>query len=451
MINLKTFYRATSPKKTLNIQVPEQAQMYVDFTAVRGGETISTIRKEVNFSGDDWKSILFSGHIGCGKTTELLKLKDQLEQDDWLVIYLQSDSYLEINDVDIVDVLMAIATGIIEGLEKANLQLQPQGMKKLLQDVWKIFNAEVEVTGGKLNMETPLGKLGVEGEGDTFSISLAFAEITAKAKEDSRLRDQLNRYLAPKKTELIKGINQELLQPAIAALQQQGKEGLVVIVDNLDRIANTRKSWGTSQQEYIFADQGQFLTKLDCHVVYTMPLSLMYASAYNLVTQRFGQEVKILPMVQVFERDGSLCPAGIAKMQEMVLKRACPGCSEAEQKGLIPDIFTSEAVLADLCRLSGGHVLDLLRILNAWIMEEGQFPLSQVTLNKVVLGMGNSMAKGISQQEAERLNQVTQSQKVSDDEGYQILIRSRYVFEYIDDQGSWYRVNPILDGFLPAG
>ena len=79
MVNLKHFFRATSPNKSLNIQVPADAQMYVDFTAVRGGETIRKIRNEVNFSEDDWKSILFSGHIGCGKTTELLKLKDQLE------------------------------------------------------------------------------------------------------------------------------------------------------------------------------------------------------------------------------------------------------------------------------------------------------------------------------------------------------------------------------------
>jgi hypothetical protein len=177
MINFKKFFRATSPNKSINVKVPEQRQMYVDFTSVRGGETIRKIRNEVNLSEDDWKSILFTGHIGCGKTTELLRLKEQLEEDDWYVIYLESDEYLEVADVDIVDVLLVIASCIINNLEAAEIQFQPKGMQKLLQDVWGIFNAEI--TGGNLNMETPLGKLGVKNEGDKFSISLAFAEITA--------------------------------------------------------------------------------------------------------------------------------------------------------------------------------------------------------------------------------------------------------------------------------
>jgi hypothetical protein len=447
MINFKKFFRATSPNKSINVKVPEQRQMYVDFTSVRGGETIRKIRNEVNLSEDDWKSILFTGHIGCGKTTELLRLKEQLEQDDWYVIYLESDEYLEVADVDIVDVLLVIASCIINNLEAAGIQFQPQGMQKLLQDVWGIFNAEI--TGGSLNMETPLGKLGVKSEGDKFSISLAFAEITAKAKVDSRLREQMNRYLAPKKTELIAGINDELLKPAIAALQKNGKEGLVVIVDNLDRIDNTMKPWGKSQQEYLFADQGQFLTQLHCHLVYTMPLSLMYSVAYNLAIQRFGTEAKVLPMVQVQERDGNICERGIAKMKEMVFKRACPDCREEDYASLIPEIFESEGVLTEVCRYSGGHVRDLLRLLNAWIMEEGQLPLSQGTLQKVVVTMRNNMGRGISQHEAEILKQVQQgSAKVSDDEGYQVLIRSRYVFEYIDEKGSWYVINPILEEIL---
>jgi len=326
-------------------------------------------------------------------------------------------------------------------------------MQKLLQDVWQVFNAEV--TGVNLDLDKtplgkvmPLGKLGMKKDGDNFSLSLAFAEITAKAKQDSRLREQLNRYLAPKKTELIQGINEELLKPASAALQKQGKEGLVTIIDNLDRIANPPKSWGISQQEYLFADQGQFLTQLDCHVVYTMPLSLMYSPAYNLVTQRFGQDVKVLPMVQILERDGALHRPGLAKLQEMALKRACPSCSPKESESLIGEIFGSADLLREMCRLSGGHVRDLLRLLNAWIIEEGQLPLSQAALQKVVVGMRDSMARAISAKELEALREVAVTQRVSDDEGYQMLIRGRYVCEFMDESGSWCCVNPILESLL---
>lgn len=43
--------------------------------------------------------------------------------------------------------------------------------------------------------------------------------------------------------------------------------GLVVIVDNLDRIDAQKKNWGHPQQEYIFIDQAEYLQKFNCHLV----------------------------------------------------------------------------------------------------------------------------------------------------------------------------------------
>jgi hypothetical protein len=56
------------------------------------------------------------------------------------------------------------------------------------------------------------------------------------------------------------------------------------------------------------------------------------------------------------------------------------------------------------------------------------------------------MVMTISKEEWELLRQVRQSQKVGRDPAYQSLIRRRLVFEYRDDEGSWFDVNPILIG-----
>ena len=42
------------------------------------------------------------------------------------------------------------------------------------------------------------------------------------------------------------------------------------------------------------------------------------------------------------------------------------------------------------------------------------------------------------------LRQVAQQQKVSRDDGYETFIRSLFVYEYRDAQGSWFVVNPLL-------
>ena len=288
------------------------------------------------------------------------------------------------------------------------------------------------------------GVLGVSAEKEKFSLSFGIAEITTKIKSDPTLREKVNQFLAPQKTQLLSAINHELLEPAIAKLKQQGKTGLVVIVDNLDRIDNRTKPWGRPQQEYLFVDQGEFLTKLNCHVLYTMPLSLKFSNDYGMLTQRFPEDPKVLPMVPVQWPDGSVHEQGMALMQQMILARAFPNLSPEERQGKIPEIFDHVSSLERLCKLSGGHVRDILRLLNSWIMEEMSLPLSGNTLEQVIRSRRNEMTLPISDDEWELLRHVQQRKKVSDDQGYQKLIRSRFVFEYRDGGESWFDVNPIL-------
>ncbi len=144
----------------------------------------------------------------------------------------------------------------------------------------------------------------------------------------------------------------------------------MVIVDNLDRIDNRVKPWGRPQQEYLFVDQGEFLTRLNCHLLYTMPLALKFSNDYGMLTQRFPEDPKVLPMVPVQKTDGSVHTEGMALMQQMVLARAFPDITPEERLNKVTEIFDSAASLERLCKMSGGHVRDVLRLLNTWIMEE---------------------------------------------------------------------------------
>ena len=130
--------------------------------------------------------------------------------------------------------------------------------------------------------------------------------------------------MGPQKTKLLESINQELIGPAIAKLQQAGKRGMVVIIDNLDRIDNTPKSSLRSQQEYLFVEQSECLTSLQCHMVYTMPLALKFSPEYETLRQRFDRDPAMLPMVPVQHRDGSEGHEGMALLRQMVLARAFP-------------------------------------------------------------------------------------------------------------------------------
>ena len=110
MADLREFFQATNPAKTLVVTNPEDRKYYIDFSEVRGGKVIEDLLVNITFfTPDEPTCALFTGHIGCGKSTELLRLKAELEQEGFHVVYFESSEDLEMTDVDISDLLLAIA------------------------------------------------------------------------------------------------------------------------------------------------------------------------------------------------------------------------------------------------------------------------------------------------------------------------------------------------------
>ncbi len=452
------FFQAINPSKTLVVSDESDRRYYIDFSSVRGGEIIQKLKNRiVKLSPDSPTCSLFTGHIGCGKSTELLRLKDELEHEGFHVVYFESSKDLEMADVDIIDVLLVIARRISQSLGELKTA-EPMGLKKLLQQTAKLLMTEVEVAAaanipgvgkvalnteeGSVALETVVGKASASLE-EGFSLAAGIGEITVKAKDDARLREKLNKYLGPQKTELLRLINSELIEPGIAQLKQQGLKGLVVIVDNLDRIDNSFKSFGKPQQEYLFVDQGEILTKLHCHLIYTMPLALRFSNQYGNLRQRF-KAPQFLPMVSIKLKNGQDCQKGLDLLKQMVLARRFPDLLPEERLEHWQELFDEEASLDRLCRVSGGHVRDLLQLLTSWVEEEMQLPLTRETLEDVIVEHCNEMTLSISEAEWNLLREVRQTKKVSDEKGYQKLIHSRMVFEYRENGKSWFDVNPIL-------
>ena len=109
-IDIRKFYQATNPINTLSVDTSEEdKKYYIDFSSVRGEEVIKKMKERITFwSPDEPTCQLFTGHIGCGKTTELGRLKAQLEEEGYHVVYFESNEDLEMSDVDVSDILLAI-------------------------------------------------------------------------------------------------------------------------------------------------------------------------------------------------------------------------------------------------------------------------------------------------------------------------------------------------------
>ncbi len=424
-LDLRKFFQATNPDRALFASNGKEDQhYYIDFSSVRGGHVIDELRNYITvLSPDEPTCQLFTGHIGCGKSTELLQLKAALEGEGFQVVYFESDRDLEMSDVDVGDIFLTIARRVSESLESIGIRIKPGYFQNLFTEIKDILQTSVELS--------------------EVEFSVGIATITAQTQSSPKLRDKLRGYLEPRTNGIIDAINQEVLEPAIKKLKQQGKNGLVVIVDNLDRVDNAPKSWGRPQQEYLFVDRGVQLRSLNCHVVYTMPLALRFSNEFGPLTQRF-KDPKVLPMVQVQLRDGSECSEGMAKLRQLVLARAFPELDQEQRLKNITKVFDSPETLDHLCRVSGGHVRNLLRLLNNSIQKQMALPISRNSLEEAIGDYRNERVLAIDPDEWTLLRRVAQEKKVVGDQGYQTLIRSLFVYEYRDRKGSWFDINPIL-------
>lgn len=439
-LNLTRFFKASNPTKTLDQSKEEDRQYYIDFSSVRGTNIINDLERTITrLSPDNPTCQLFTGHIGCGKSTELLRLKKDLQAQNFHVVYFESSQDLVMADVDITDILLAIAHQVSENLEQANVRLSPTGFLGLLQGAADLLTKGLTIEG-----EVSVPGLGdISASTDGVSLSTGIGKVMAKTKNSPELRSLIRQYLEPRTDTLLEMINQELFEPAIKELKQKGKQGLVVIIDNLDRVDNRMKPTGITQPEYLFVERGEQLKQLHCHLVYTIPLVLTFSNVLGRLKNRFGVSPKLLPMVRSRSRDGKDDELGMNLLRQMILARAFPDAPPEQRLTMISEVFDDIETLDRLCRVSGGHVRNLMVLLYSCIQKEDP-PLSRNCVEDVIRRERDSLVRTVDAEEWQLLKRVQERRNVIGEEEHQRLVRSMFVFEYQDEQGGWFSLNPIL-------
>jgi hypothetical protein len=419
MLNLQQFYDACDPTQPLR-----DKRYYIDFSPVRGGDIVQELeRKIARLARDRATTQLFTGHIGCGKSTELFRLKNALVRRNYEVVYFESDRDLEMADVEISDILLSIAHNISEHLEAIGIVAKPVYLKTLFQNLAETLRTPMEIS--------------------EVSFSAGMASITASAKQSPDLRSQLRQYLEPRTKNIITAINNELLTPANTKLQARGKNRLVVIMDNLDRLDSAPRAQGRLQSEYLFVDRGEQLKQLDCHLVYTIPLELMFSNDLVRLSNRFGTNPMVLPMVPLQDRNATPNLEGLALLRQMVLIRAFPDLNVNQRIDQVGWVFDDLATLDRLCRISGGHMRNLIRLLDGCLRKQDP-PFQRDTLEAVIRNERDSLVGLVSDQEWQLLLQAVSRQAVQGDVDYNLLVRSLFLYEYRDAQGRWFGINPLL-------
>jgi hypothetical protein len=148
-------------------------------------------------------------------------------------------------------------------------------------------------------------------------------------------------------------------------------------------------------------------------------------------------------MVPVSQRDGTTSEPGLALLQQMVLARAFPDKNYNERIDHIHDVFENIDVLNRLCQLSGGHMRNLMRLLYG-CLQKGDPPIQSTILEAVIRDERDSLMALIDESEWQLMFKAISNPDTQGNEAYSLLLRSLFLYEYRDNGGRWFDLNPVL-------
>jgi energy-coupling factor transporter ATP-binding protein EcfA2 len=430
---------ANSPSKTIpalmrNIEFSKGLEAddarYVDTRAARGSEqTLQRVSKRFGiFPGSDEfeptmsAHLLFMGHTGSGKSTELKRYAEQMRQSRKLyVVEVDISTELDENNLKIEDLLVTLVKALLSQLALAdNISIAESEFKELQDWSAERFKVVTQHTDNLLSVQA-----GVEAKLGLLSVLNIFGKVTADMKsgvtykEDMRvaIRNHFSRF-----KQIFTGLLSKV--EAATAKADLGKRVLFVI-DGTDKLRN-------EDRKLLFLDESAKLFELPILAIYAASIDFAYTEGIPNTWSQFK-----LPMIKLHEKDGSTHVAGRQALREMILHRA--------------DIsmFENEAVLDTLIDHSGGHARDLFTLLkqafefvlqgNVMHMTDVQQAIPYFARERAAF-MKPEHYTALAQVDADPIN-------CGNPEDINLLLHKLVVLEYNDS--SWRTSHPILRG-LPG-
>ena len=422
---LRQIYNSFDPFQPL----PAGDPAYVDCKEVRGdGDILVEVGRDILYS-ERMTTQLYAGHRGAGKSTELLRLQEFLDNNGCFVVYFPADEQdIEPEDAQYTDILLACTRHLLEALKDANPAPLLNWLKSRWQDLQDLALAEVAFDKLSVNLQIA-----------------QFAKITANLRTEPTQRHKIRQLVNPHTVSLIEALN-EFIKDGKKNLPE-GYEQLVVIADNLDRIVPVPQEDGRNNHDQIFIDRSEQLKALDCHVIYTVPISMVYSNRATDLRDIYGADAQVLPMIMVQTPDNQPFQRGIDKITEVLQKRI----NRVKPEMSIVDMFEAQEGLQQLCLMSGGHVRNLLLLMKEAIKYSDTLPIRNRALQRSISEARNTYRNTVYHNEWEALARVYQTKQIENQELYRNLLFQRCVLEYRyinaeDEIQCWYDIHPLIKG-----
>jgi|HubBroStandDraft_1064217.scaffolds.fasta_scaffold00026_30 hypothetical protein len=385
---------------------------------------------------------LFSGFRGTGKTTELWRLRHELQALGYFVIYADALDYINpAEPIDVSNLLMALAGAFGDELER---QI---GANIAKETVWARFmnflETKVSLKEAAVKIEAESPAKGVIGGGK------ASVDLRVELKSDSPFRQKLKHAFETRPREFKDQVNSFFAEGVRQIRKAKGAETRVVFIfDQLEQMRGTLESEEAviRSVERIFSINIDLLKLQYIHAVYTVPPWLKFLVLPNVT-------MRILPTIHLWRNDLGRSrdePSWTAyralvhrRLEESGLQRLFGARPAAENE-----------TVDRLIEMSGGQFRDILRLLREVVLRSMSLP-SLPTTPAVVMQAVNAVRSDflpIAQEDAKWLDIIARGRATAlpDTEPKQVMRLARFLDThsvlFFKNADEWYDVHPLIRG-----
>lgn len=355
----------------------------------------------------------FSGHRGCGKSTELLHLlgNSAIQKKYWPINFSIREE-ADIIDIDFRDVLLAIGGRLFREYRKRGGELPDQLLKELNGWKGKVEKEVSTILEGRAS-DVELGA----------SIDAFFVNAGLKMKLEPATRVELRQVVETDITGLIAIINH-------IATAIYSKEHLIplILIDDMDKP-------DLEKARAIFHDRREIMMQPNCAIVYTVSSALFYSKEFDSIRDQalFLPNIYLHPPMD----PNAHHEEGYKTLREFVHLRMTPNLIE-------------NSALEEAITYSGGVFREMARIMRTAIGRARRRKAAKLDCTDIewaATEIRNEYRRILDKEDLKLLKKVGENNRLEYNDRMRPLLQLLALLEYRDGE-NWCDVHPVLRKLL---
>ncbi len=374
--------------------------------------------KTLDTTANDYSKILFLGHRGSGKTTELRRIHRYLnDADRYFAILIETEKELEVNKMQAEDFFIVMVIKIIRQLKEAGLEDATDSFDDLLKEWLSEKEVQEEISNTKGIEGNAALKLDTDGNFLMKALSILKFETEIKgtlareSKTTTTIRSQIKKNLG----DFVTKFNNALSEVRDYCAEAGKGRDLLFLIDG------TEKSTFEFYED-VFQKNGHILRSLNVNLVTTLRLDAFY-KLEGKPNLDFYQSV-FVPMVTVTE-------ANKETLAKIVTKR------------VDADLFFDTDALDYFVVMSGGSLRQLLRLANQALLFSRGKKVDLERAKKTVATEGDKLYHALSPDQ----KQILKEDKWKDNWSHPDVSMMLYAMALLKYNGQA-RLNPLIQGYF---